>query len=279
MVKIEDGSGQPLSNKKLGLLRDVQICILNKLRESSIKFAEFIRKNVIIPKILAINFPQATVKLIEEYGLGILTNQEFWGSWKEFFNLEEYFINALRYRFDPIIQLIPFMIEKNPKIQIIPYIDDHYFQMTEKLKERFFILTYRTKSTGKINLEAWKELLLEDFEWNKSYKESLDKNLLKCLRNKTQFVILYQGYSKYLRISLNKRGINPKIRHFGSYWRAPLEVLSYLISLKGINNIPNHCIQQCIKEHIAYVNIILSEPSLDAAHKHWTHKTFKAFSI
>ncbi len=263
------------SNKEFTLERDIHIYVLNKLRESSLKFAEVIHKSLNIPDIFLICFPNLTIKLIEDYGKGIVSNQEFWEDWKQLFGLTDPFVNALQNQLDPVLQVIPFLFKKKPEIRIIPYQDNYYFQMTEQFKEQIFLLTYKTRVTKKINLKAWKELLHDDYEWTESQNEKNIENILKNLQNKNQSAILYQGSARNLRKILKLKGYHPKMKYLMKYWRAPLEVLTYLIGLKGIQNIPERCIDQCIQEHVSYIDFILTEPSIDAAHKRWTNETFK----
>jgi len=253
------------------------IFILNKLRGSAINFAKFIQQNPNKWDKFLINCPASTQKLIENYTKGELLNREFWDSWQELFNLADPFVNAIRYQLEPIIQILPFLLKQNPEMQIISYLDDTYFQITEQFKEQILLLTFKTKVTHKINIEAWKEVLYDDFQWSKSYSEKADATILKNMSGKHQILILYQGSIKNLKNTLADKGYSPKVRYSGNYWRAPLEVLSYLTGLKHLQNIPDSCIQHCIEAHLLYINLIIIKSTLDEAHRQWMNNTFKLF--
>ncbi|MHA1651127.1 MAG: hypothetical protein ACTSYB_13100 [Candidatus Helarchaeota archaeon] len=254
---------------------ETHIYILNKLRASSLKFAEFIQESSVVPEILLLNFPSTTQKLLEAYGNGLLSDEEFWNTWQELFDLSDPFIKALQYQFTPIVQTIPLLRFRNPQIQLIPYQDDQALSLMKHFKEQLLLLTYRTRVTRKIDLTAWKEYLFDEYEWNKSCIEQLNTRILMYLQKTKQNAILYQGDVKSLRQILLEEGYIPKVKHFGRYWRAPLEVLSYLIGTKGLENIPDKCIQECIKAHITYIDYILSTPTIDDAHDRWTGEKIK----
>ncbi|MFX1297995.1 MAG: hypothetical protein ACFFD2_24490 [Promethearchaeota archaeon] len=263
---------------KVDVGRDIQIFVLNKLRSSSIKVADWLLRSDWIPDMLLINLPQSTQEVLEEYGNGMISDQAFWMQWKELFDLSDPFINALRYRFHPLLQAIAYFYKKNPQIKVIPYEADYSFLTGECLKEQFMLLLYRARATQKIDLKGWKEVLYDEFQWNKSNQKKIEENVLINLQKQKSCANLCLGGSKALRDFLLKNGYSVRMRYFGSYWRDPLEVLSYLISLKGPQNISDPCIQACIKNHISYLDFILKENTIDAAHQRWAQQTFKIYS-
>jgi len=257
---------------KNGKMTPIQIIVLDKLRATSQKLVEWLKKEISNYNQFLINLPEAINLLLYKYINQKITIDEFWEKWKDLLNIDDHFIRALRYRFDPIIENLPLLCYTQPDIEIVAYQDNYHFEVLEKLKEDLFFMTFRTRSTGKIKLNEWMDFLYNDYELSKSFKYRNIKNILETLNKNKNSFILYEGFAKDLKEILEKSGYKSKIRYMNNYYRSPLEILSYLISLKGIENISKKHIEACIKEYLNYIDYVLLSPSLDKAHEQWVSK-------
>ncbi|MHA1266677.1 MAG: hypothetical protein ACTSRS_15685 [Candidatus Helarchaeota archaeon] len=258
--------------KNMNKSADVQVVILNKLRSTSIRIAKWVSESFWIPNTIFLNFPRSSYNLLIRYFQGSIPLQEFWQQFREYYNLTPPFIHAMRYKFDPILQAINFISIHSSYLEIFPYESDYSFQVTTQFSEQILLLLYRARVSKKIALDTWKEVLYDEFQWNRSSHEKNKAFILQNLRGRIPSLIFYQGNAKDLKESLWRADYKVQMKHFGTYWRAPLEVLTYLFALKGFYNVSNSQILRCIKEQLSYLDIILQTPSLDRAHKRWAQR-------
>jgi len=254
---------------------EIVVYVLNKLKRSSILFKEKIRKLKNIPERFLINFPSHLSCELEEFGFGNLTTDEFWEIYKEKCNVNEPFLNALKYKYNPILESLPDLYEKLPDLQIMPYQNLSYIEKVSELEEEILLETFRARLTGKIKVEEWKELLSDDYEWNATFREKNEETILNNIDKDKNYLILYEGYVKSLLQKMRAMGYFPRINFLKEYYRSPLEMFIYEIGKNGSENISDECIKKCIKDHIRYVELILYEKSIDDAHKKWENSTNK----
>ncbi|MHA1252316.1 MAG: hypothetical protein ACTSRP_20190 [Candidatus Helarchaeota archaeon] len=254
---------------------EADLYVFNKLRKSSEKIAEVLNEEEKLKQMLLINLPKITKKILYEYMDGKITGDEFWEQYKELLGLEDYFIKSLKFRLEPLIKLIRSISRRDPWIEVIPYQDEFFIKNSEKIKEDIFFQTFRTKVTGKIKIKEWLDLLYDDYKWNITHKEKVNETIVKELKKKKDCIIFYEGFIQELKKLIYNEGYKLKIKYLDQYWRSPLETLSYMIGTKGIKEIPEKFIEECIKKHIEYIEYILRNPTIDDAHRSWEKSNIK----
>jgi hypothetical protein len=209
-------------------------------------------------------------KFLNSYTDGELSGEDLWRSYRYLTGVQLPFINALRYSIDPIITVLPKLRHKMPEPEIHCYQDTEGCIEATKLTERVVLLESRGRMGGRIDVGAWRALLhyeldFEIFESQRSL-ENIAENAVSYSRN----VVLSQGMGKSFRSYMEARGFNVEAIYLKHYWRSPLEVLRVMARTRGIDNLSDEVIANCIQDQLRYLEYILHSKNLDAAHEKWT---------
>lgn len=247
---------------------------LTKLRISSYNLCNYLKSFSDNLNALFLDFPTELEGYIEKYVYREIRMKELWSYFQELTDLKEPYINALKYTMNPILKYLPDFLDKSSNVKLYCYQDLYFFKNNMDLNEKFLLLTYRVKATNKIEITEWKNLLFDEVETGKAYYLKNLRNILRNLNENGGNIIIFRNFIKklqdeLLRISKSKL----KTIYLMNYWRSPLEYLSFQVFLK--NKVSDKLIKICIKEHVSYIDFVLTSDNLDDAHLKWSKSKFK----
>ncbi|MFX0135052.1 MAG: hypothetical protein ACFFDN_15530 [Candidatus Hodarchaeota archaeon] len=247
---------------------------LTKLRISSYNLCNYLKCFPDNCKALFLDFPTDLEGSIEKYFYREISVKKLWNYFQELTDLKEPYINALKYAMNPILEYLPDFLDKVSNLKLYCYQDLYFFKNNMDLNEKYLLLTYRVKATNKIEIPEWRNLLYDEVETGKAYYL---KNLSYILRNLNENggnIIIFRNFIKKLRDELLRiKKSKLKTIYLMNYWRSPLEYLLFQVFLK--NKVSDNLIKICVKEHVRYIDFILTSNSLDDAHLKWSKSKFK----
>ena len=208
--------------------------------------------------------------------MGILNEEEFWNDYLALTGLSAPFANSLRYKLGPIIEKLPVIRSKRS-------FDVHCFETLQHrtllsgFTERLLLLEFKSRATGKIDVNEWRAVLCEELEIEKLFEERIVENIRERGMNYQKSVAIHAGSAKNLKRKLASN-YEVKTVCLEHYWKSPLEVLKTLFALKGVDNVPDNTIRLCVRQHLGYLNYILLHDNVDSSHNVWV-KEFKPHKI
>ncbi|MEM4679189.1 MAG: hypothetical protein QXP17_02725, partial [Candidatus Jordarchaeales archaeon] len=192
--------------------------------------------------------------------------------WKEYMELTGASEPATRYLgkvFSPILNALKVKY-KLMKFDVYCYHDVTKHIESAALSEKQLLLEFKCKATGKLFLNEWKQLLNAYLSEGNKVWESYEKLLTLLTNYREPVVITHSINTRFLRKVLNRWKV--KVSYSYHYWRSPLEQLLVYGIIKGVNNIADDVLEQAVRQQIEYIDLILTEESVDIAHEKWSGK-------
>jgi hypothetical protein len=182
--------------------------------------------------------------------------------------IPEAIIGSWEYYAEPILRSIGTLKNMRPNLSLYCYGTPSYEHLSAQLSVKIALQTFRSMTTGKIDVKTWRKLLEEDVKIAQEASEDeaewissriLKYNVCTCLSE-----VSNQTFSEKLK----ERGIKLKVLMVEpEYHPTPIEKLKNEIS-KG--KISDERIIQLIKEHVNYVkHYVLPSRNLDEAYEKW----------
>ena len=247
-----------------------RVCVLAvpKLRKSFMKASSYLEQTKF--NAILIPVPRTIQRFIEEYVLGAPY---------------ELFVEKLRSSkliseplapwtriIEPLLRALREMKHKPEQLDIFCYRDPTYEEKSAETAVKLSTLTFKVASTGKIDLEPWRELL--------------ESELLveaEAFERETSFTVdVVEDYSDTVFISGVKGG--PILKRFRSagydaqlqyidlpYYFSPLQILRNEVRLESRGRLlTEDRMEELIREHVGYVReYILKSSDLDEAYLRW----------
>ena len=216
---------------------------------------------------LFLGLPVESEPFVKAYAEQKVDEKEFWSSMALLTGHGKPFINSLTLRFQPILDCIRDMYADNREIHCFQDLKSYVEE--NKIQERMLLLQFRHRATGKLDLSAWKNALLEEMKASKeSWRRATDR-ILEEAKESGANAILHGGYLESTE-QLKRRNSEVKIMLLEEYWKPPLDILRTTIWKHGFDNVPDREIERCLELHKRYLDLVIKSKSVDEAHEEWT---------
>jgi hypothetical protein len=141
---------------------------------------------------LFLGLPVESEPFVKAYAEQKVDEKEFWSSMALLTGHGKPFINSLTLRFQPILDCIRDMYAGNREIHCFQDLKSYVEE--NKIQERMLLLQFRHRATGKLDLSAWKNALLEEMKASKeSWRRATDR-ILEEAKESGANAILHGGY-------------------------------------------------------------------------------------
>ena len=258
-----------VSHDRDGFMSRVSVLAVPKLRKSFMKAASYLEETkcnaILIP------IPRTIQRFIEEYALG--APYELFVEKLRRLKLISEPLGPWTRMIEPLLRALREMKHKLKRLEIFCYADPTYEERSAQTAVRISTLTFNVASTGKIDLDAWRELLAsellmkaEAFERETSFAVDIVEDY-----SDTVFVSGVKGGSIYKR--LRSSGHDAQLEYIDlPYYFTPLQILRNEIELERKRKVlTEDRMEELIREHIGYVReYILKSSDLDEAYLRWT---------
>lgn len=229
-----------------------------------------------------LGFPEELGESLNLYNTGVLDKEDFWNDYLTLTGLSTPFVNALRYKLEPLINKLP-SIKLKHNFEVHCFEDLQHHTQLRGLTERLLLQEFKSRATGKIDTNEWRIIFREELDTIKLLEEKIVENILEKGVNYKSSVIIYAGFTKNLKRRLSSN-YNVKVICLEYYWKSPLEVLKTLFALRGVDNISDKIVKFCVKQHLKYLDYILLYEDVDTSHAIWVkefkpHKKLKSHGI
>lgn len=251
--------------------------ILTKLRKTTKKAIEWLIEGHY--QTLFLGLPEDLTNFLNEYLEREISKEEFWQSVSYLTGLQEPYINALRYRMDPLLNTLPQLKDRVPRLEIYCYHNLDYYLDAHTLSEKTLFLETSERIRSKIKVGAWRELLEKKLELNIKSREFIMENISFHAEKHPWNTVLYGGVIKSFKKGMENMGFKVKIIHLHNYWRSPLEVLGNMAQSWGIHNLSDDLIIKCVESHLRYLDYVLLSQDIDFAHDKWVSDNLHGISI
>ncbi|MFX0107504.1 MAG: hypothetical protein ACFE7R_04405 [Candidatus Hodarchaeota archaeon] len=241
--------------------------VLTKLRTTTERAFEWLTKSRF--QTLFLHLPEDMTNFVDEYLEREMSKEDLWQSYSDLTGLQEPYINALRYRMDPLLETISQLKGSIPRLEVYCYQDLRVHIDAHSLSERFLLLETSERVRSKIRISDWRELLEKQLELGTRELDRVAENISLHAEHHPWNVILYDGTLKPFKTIMESMGFMVKIIHLHNYWRSPLEVLAKMARTWGVDNLPDRLIMICIENHLRYLDYVLSFQNIDSAHDRW----------
>jgi hypothetical protein len=246
----------------------VSVLAVPKLRKSFTKAAGYIREKecnaILIP------IPRTLQRFIEEYALGAP-----YGLFVEKVRASKLISEPLipwMHITEPLLHALREMKHKRKRLEIFCYRDSTYEEKSVETAVKISTLTFNVASTGKIDLDAWRDLLesellveAEAFERENSFTVDVVKDY-----SDTVFVSGVKGGPVFNQ--LRSAGYDAQLEYIDlPYYFTPLQILRNEIGLESRGKrLTEDRVEELIREHVEYVReYILKSSDLDDAYLRW----------
>ena len=246
----------------------VSVLAVPKLRKSYTKVASYLGETECNAILIPIS--RTIQRFIEEYVLGAP-----YGLFIEKLRASKLISEPLTpwmHITEPLLRALREMKHKRKRLEIVCYRDSTYEEKSAETAVKISTLTFNVASTGRIDLEAWRELL-----------ESELLAEAEAFERETSFTVdVVEDYSDTVFISGVKGGpILKRLRSAGydaqleyidlPYYFTPLQILRNEIGLESRGKLlTEDRMEELIRGHVGYVReYILKSSDLDEAYLRW----------
>jgi hypothetical protein len=204
-----------------------------------------------------------------------ITEGQLWQAYAILTGLPEPFINALRYRIDPLIQYLSEICGPRSGRDVFCYHDLRSHVESSKIAEKILLMEFRARAKRRIDPNEWRRILMEELNLARDNWKMLFESIADRAINRSPAVLCYDGSLRRLKSSLLKMGFKAEIINLGTCWRSPLDVLRVMLSNRGPDGVNNAEIEQCVREQISYLNLVMRSRNIDEDHETWTQMQIK----
>ena len=219
-----------------------------------------------------LGLPVESEPFVKAYTEERFGEKEFWRNISLLTGHTKPFINSLKLRFQPILDGIREMYTGNREI--------HCFQDLKscveesKIQERILLLQFRYRATGRLDLNAWKDTLLEEMKGlEDSWRRATDR-IFEEAQEGAANVVLHGGYLKSTQ-QLKRPNTGVEIILLEEYWKSPLDTLRTILWRHGFDRVSNREMGRYLEMQKKYVDLVIQSNDVDAAHEEWTQTVQK----
>jgi len=217
---------------------------------------------------ILLGLPQDLEHFVQAYVQGDISEDELWKSYRLMTGLLRPVADSLRSKLKPLFSYLPTVARKRDA-EIYCYDDLATHIQSGKSAERILLLSYRAKVRSNIDLEEWRQILVEELRIGKTaWKRSLENLVEKTIPN-VENAIFYEGLLGPLVKHLKDSGVSVKAVHMSTYWCAPLDALRTAASWKGETYLTKENIRKAVELHMKYLGTVISSSDLDESERRW----------
>jgi hypothetical protein len=221
---------------------------------------------------LLLNLPEEMEGFLKSYINGRMDLEELLKSYRYLTGSSQPFVNALRYRMEPLLTALPILGERRRGLMVECYQDLESSISSRNLSERLLLLEAAERIRGRISVTKWRDLLREEIRYAEERWLRERENIVEKAGRHPRSLVLYGGSPKALKEYLERRGFSVNVVFTQRYWRPPLEVLRMIASLRGVEELCDRVISDCVQRHLQYLDYILLSGNIDEAHEKWTRE-------
>ncbi len=216
---------------------------------------------------LFLDLPVESEPFINAYVTERTNVDEFWSDYTILTGQSGPFISSLKLRFQPVLDCIRDVYSDDKEIHCYRDLESHIKET--RILEKILLLEFRSRSTGKLDLNEWKETLLREMETFKdSWHKAVDR-ILEESEKSSENVILYGGYLESIK-RLSRPDYKVEIILLEEYWKSPLDVLRTILWRYGFDSISDKKIERYLKLQKRYLDLVINLNDVDEAHEAWT---------
>lgn len=214
--------------------------------------------------------PEEMNESVRSFLVNEMEEDELWNEYKILTEANEPLTRFLKNLFSPIINSLKVRFKRS-KFDIYCYHNATIHAENAIISEEQLLLEFRCKTTGRLFLDEWRQLLKRIVEGNEEKDRENHKRLIILLSRYHKPVILTQDVSiRFLKEELIDWKV--KAEYTYHYWRSPMEQLLVYSMIHGVDIIKKEDLEKVIKQQIDYIDLILAEENVDIAHEKWTEK-------
>jgi len=215
-----------------------------------------------------LGLPQDLERFVQAYAQGEISEDELWNSYQLMTGLLRPLVDSLRSKLKPLLKYLSASTHRR-KAEIYCYDDLATHAQSGKFAERILLLSYRGRVCSNIDLEEWRQTLVDQLRIAQStWKRSVENLIEKTIQN-VENAIFYEGLLGPLVKYLRQSGVLIRAVHMLSYWRAPLDVLRIAASLRGEAYLTKENVRRAVELHMKYLDTVVSSNDLDESEKKW----------
>ena len=216
-----------------------------------------------------LDLPEDLSPYVRAYMDGNMTQQKLWKNYAYLTGLQQPFVNALRYGVEPILNALPRLKDRKPRLEAYCYQDLKSHMESCSLSEKVLLMETVGRVRGKVDVEEWRRVLNQELECVTVGLTRALENIVEGARENPENVVLYSGFTRLFKKRLEEDGFQVKPIHLQHYWRPPLDVLRAIAWLRGVENVSSDLILGCVKSHLRYLDYVISSEDIDTAHARW----------
>ncbi len=231
--------------------------------ETAIRWLEQSKHDAVL-----LGLPQDLEHFVQAYALGEISEDELWNSYQLMTGLLRPLADSFRSKLKPLLKYLSTSAHKR-KAEVYCYDDLATHVHSGKFAERILLLSYRGRVCSDIDLEEWRQTLVDELRIAQStWKRSVEDLVEKTFQN-VENAIFYEGLLGPLVKYLRQSGVSIRAVHMLSYWRAPLDALRTAASLRGDAYLTEENIRRAVELHMKYLDTVISSDDLDESEKKW----------
>jgi len=220
---------------------------------------------------LFLGLPVESEPFVEAYAQQKVDNEEFWSSITLLTGHSKPVINSLKLRFQPVLDSVRDTYAADREIccfqDLKSYVEEN------KIQERILLLQFRHRATGKLDLNAWKDALIEEIEASEESWRRATNRILEVVETAAN-VMLHGGYLKSTE-QLKRPNSEVEIVLLEEYWKSPLDILRTILWKHGFDNVSDKVIERYLKLQKRYLDLVIKSKDVDQAHEEWTQAVQK----
>lgn len=248
-------------------MSEANILVTSGFRRASLKAADWLVRSTFDS--LFLNLPEDFESFIRAYARKSIGRRTLWKAYGYMTGTQEPYVKALADRFEPILELLPDLVDRYPSLELYCYHDLAYHVRLDKIAEKFLMLEYRERVGKHIKIDEWRKLLAEDLECSSQLARNSVEYISERLSSSKEAAILCGGLTRYLRRFLELR-LTSRSVYLDTYWRPPLQVLQTLASVHGLPSISDESLESFVKDHFTYLDYVITSKDVDEAHSAWS---------
>jgi hypothetical protein len=219
-----------------------------------------------------VGLPEDLETTVEDYIDGGIPEETVWKEYEIVTGLHKRFAEPVRCRIQPLLRHLTRRKLVEPETRVFCYQDLSSHVETGRAAERVLLLLVAERVRRQVQVEEWRNALLEELESTKTSWERSLENLVEKAVRQDRNIVMHTGLISPLRDRLVDQDLSVTLLSCGEYWRSPIEVLRILLWLKGSDGVSDEEIQHCVQEQMRYLDFVLSSESLDIAHERWASR-------
>ena len=231
----------------------------------------YMKENINGQETVFLNFPKELENSVSKYSRGVKYYDKL---------LEKAIVNniipepigAWEYTAKPILESLPMVIKKHPKVKIICYSNSSLKHIEMETASKQARLTLRTIITNTVEHSNWRNMLNQSL---KIENITLKIEATEIINKTAKGSWVIDGFSGgKMKKALKEAGFQVKCLYFSvPYYFNPLMTLKRKMAKQPVDD---NELEKHVKKHITYVkDYLYTEKNTDIAHYRWTRDNFQ----